>query len=260
MGILYSGKVEICGVNTAQLKVLKEAENQELIRRYRESGSRSAREQLISGNLRLVLSVIKRFSSRGENLDDLFQVGCIGLIKAIDNFDTSHQVRFSTYAVPMIIGEIRRYLRDNNPIRVSRSLRDVAYKAMKAKEAFIAEHRREPTTTELAAALGMEVSDVVIALEAIVDPVSLYEPMYQDGGDMLFVIDQVGDYSDATDWQSEISMRSAIQALSEREKKIISLRFLGGKTQMEVAEEIGISQAQISRLEKAALEKIKKEL
>lgn len=247
-------------MNTAELKVLTEAQNQALILRLREKRDMVAREQLIAGNLRLVLSVIKRFASRGENLDDLFQVGCIGLIKAIDNFDPIHKVRFSTYAVPMIIGEIRRYLRDNNPIRVSRSLRDTAYKAMKAKEAFTAAHRREPTTTELAGELDLPVSDVVIALEAIVDPVSLYEPMYADGGDVLYVIDQVGDSSDDRDWQSELSMKTAISNLDEREKRIISLRFLGGKTQMEVAREIGISQAQISRLEKGALEKIKREL
>lgn len=252
-------KVEICGVTTSKLPVLKEKEKEELLRRTKE-GDLSAREELVNGNLRLVLSVIQRFVNRGENLDDLFQVGCIGLIKAIDNFDTSHNVRFSTYAVPMIIGEIRRYLRDNNSIRVSRSMRDLAYKAMQVKERLTGQWLREPTVDEIAKELGMEKENVVLALEAIVDPVSLYEPVYSDGGDTIYVMDQVGDHSDDKDWLDEISFKEAISRLDDREKKILSLRFFGGKTQMEVAQEIGISQAQVSRLEKGALTRIKRQM
>lgn len=253
-------KVEICGVNTSKLKVLKESEKLELLKRVRENGDEEARTQLVSGNLRLVLSVVQKFTNRGENLDDLFQVGCIGLIKSIDNFDTSHNVRFSTYAVPMIIGEIRRYLRDNNSIRVSRSLRDIAYKAMQVKERLVGENMKEPTVDQIAKEMGVPKSDIVMALEAIVEPVSLYEPAYSDGGDTIFVMDQVGDKTGDKDWLDEISLKEAIKNLGEREKKILSLRFFVGKTQMEVAQEIGISQAQVSRLEKSALNRIKKQI
>lgn len=249
-------KVEICGVNTAKLPVLSEKQKSALLRRSRE-GDKSAREELINGNLRLVLSVIQRFTSRGENPDDLFQVGCIGLIKSIDNFDICQNVRFSTYAVPMIIGEIRRYLRDNNSIRVSRSVKDTAYRAMQAKERLMAENQKEPTVEEIGRALGLPKEEVVIALESIVEPVSLYEPVYSDGGDTLYVLDQVGDHNDEQSWLDELALKEAVAALSPREKQILRLRFLKGKTQMEVAGEIGISQAQVSRLEKGALERIK---
>ena len=252
-------KVEICGVNTATLKVLTEAEKIELLRRM-QAGDRKARDELVQGNLRLVLSVVQRFTQRGENLDDLFQVGCIGLIKSIDNFDLSQNVRFSTYAVPMIIGEIRRYLRDNNTIRISRSMRDIAYRAMQMKELLLAENHREPTVEEIARRLELPREEVVVALEAIVDPVSLYEPIYNDGGDTIYVMDQVGDHNDDRNWLEEIALKDAIAALSEREKKILRLRFFKGMTQVEVSGEIGISQAQVSRLEKGALDKIKKEL
>lgn len=252
-------KVEICGVNTSKLKVLKESEKIELLHKMKE-GDKEARTQLVNGNLRLVLSVVQKFTNRGENLDDLFQVGCIGLIKSIDNFDTSLNVRFSTYAVPMIIGEIRRYLRDNNSIRVSRSLRDTAYKAMQIKEWLTAKNDREPTVEEIAREMGIKKEDVVMALEAIVEPISLYEPAYNDGGDTIYVMDQIGDKQSDKDWLDEISLKEAIENLGEREKKILSLRFLVGKTQMEVAKEVGISQAQVSRLEKAALTRIKKQI
>ena len=252
-------KVEICGVNTATLKVLSESEKMRLLREMR-AGNRQARDELVNGNLRLVLSVIQRFTGRGENLDDLFQVGCIGLIKAIDNFDLSLDVRFSTYAVPMIIGEIRRYLRDNNAIRISRSMRDTAYRAMQMKEQLINETHREPTVEEIARRLELPREDIVVALEAIVDPVSLYEPIYNDGGDTIYVMDQIGDRNDDSNWLDEIALKEAIAGLSQREKKILKLRFLKGMTQVEVSGEIGISQAQVSRLEKGALEKIKKEL
>ena len=215
---------------------------------------------MINGNLKLVLSVIQRFTNRGENLDDLFQVGCIGLMKAIDHFNTDLDVKFSTYAVPMIIGEIRRYLRDYNAIRVSRSLKDTAYKAMQAKEALTARNSTEPTIEEIAKEMGAKREDVVLALEAIVDPVSLYEPVYSDGGDTIYVMDQIGDQSDDSNWLDEISIKESIQKLNDREKKILSLRFFNGKTQVEVADEIGISQAQVSRLEKSALDKIKNNL
>lgn len=253
---MYYNKVEICGVNTAKLTVLKEAQKIELLKKMHD-GDASARDKLIEGNLRLVLSVIQRFLNRNENLDDLFQVGCIGLIKAIDNFDISQNVRFSTYAVPMIIGEIRRYLRDNNSIRVSRSLRDTAYKAMQAKEALTAELGREPNISEIAKRLEMKKADVVMALEAIVEPMSLYDPVYSDGGDTIYVLDQIKDKNDDNNWLEELNMKEAIAALGDREKKILALRFFEGKTQMEVASEIGISQAQVSRLEKGALDKIK---
>lgn len=227
-----------------------------LLKRVKE-GDKRAREELISGNLRLVLSVIQRFSNRGENPDDLFQVGCIGLIKSIDNFDISQNVRFSTYAVPMIIGEIRRYLRDNNAVRVSRSMRDTAYHAMQAKERLTASLGREPTVEEVAQELGIKKEEVVLALEAIVDPISLYEPVYSDGGDTIYVMDQIGDANDDSSWIDEITLKESIKNLNDREKKILALRFLKGKTQMEVAAEIGISQAQVSRLEKGALRRIK---
>lgn len=222
-------------------------------------GDMSARETFIGGNLRLVLSVIQRFNNRGENLDDLFQIGCIGLIKAIDNFDTSHQVKFSTYAVPMIIGEIRRYLRDNNQIRVSRSLRDIAYKTLKAKEEYINKHAKEPTIDELAKILELQKEDIVFALESIQDPISLHEPAYNDGTDTIFVMDQVKDTKNTDEqWLEKIALSEAMKRLTDREKHIINLRFFSGKTQMEVAEEIGISQAQVSRLEKGALDRMKK--
>lgn len=253
---MYYNKVEICGVNTAKLTVLKEAQKIELLKKMHE-GDSSARDKLIEGNLRLVLSVIQRFLNRNENLDDLFQVGCIGLIKAIDNFDISQNVRFSTYAVPMIIGEIRRHLRDYNSIRVSRSLRDTAYRAMQAKEALTAELGREPNISEIAKKLEMKKADVVMALESIVEPMSLYDPVYSDGGDTIYVLDQIKDKNDDNNWLEELNMKEAIASLGEREKKILALRFFEGRTQMEVASEIGISQAQVSRLEKGALDKIK---
>ena len=252
-------KVDICGVNTAKLKVLTEKEKTELLRRVKE-GDKQAREELINGNLRLVLSVIQRFTNRGENLDDLFQVGCIGLIKAIDHFDMNQGVRFSTYGVPMIIGEIRRYLRDNNSIRVSRSLRDTAYKAMQVKEKMTAQNNREPTIEEIAKALDLPREDVVLALESIVEPVSLYEPVFSDGGNTIYVMDQVGENNDDNNWLDEIALKEAISDLSDREKRILTMRFFQGKTQMEVASEIGISQAQVSRLEKGALGKIKRDI
>ena len=252
------GKVEICGVNTARLKVLSSQETRELLVRSHQ-GDKQAREKLIAGNLRLVLSVIQRFGNRGENPDDLFQVGCIGLMKAIDHFDVSQGVQFSTYGVPMIIGEVRRFLRDNNAVRVSRSLRDTAYKAIQCRERLTGENGREPTVEEIAQALSLKREDVVLALEAIVEPVSLYEPVYEHGGDTIYLMDQVGDGNDQ-DWLDEIALKQAIQNLNPREKKILSLRFLKGMTQMEVAKVIGISQAQVSRLEKAALQKVKREI
>lgn len=249
-------KVEICGINTNNIKVLSEKEKTELLVKAH-NGDKEAREKLINSNLRLVLSVIQRFTNRGENPDDLFQVGCIGLIKAIDNFDLSHEVRFSTYAVPMIIGELRRYLRDNNSVRVSRSLRDTAYKAIQVKEKLSNELMREPTAEEIAENLGISKQQVVLALEAIVEPVSLYEPVYNEGGDAIYVLDQIGDNSSAESWIDEILIKQAIEELSDREKNILKMRFIIGKTQTEVAKEIGISQAQVSRLEKGALKKIK---
>ena len=231
----------------------------ELLQRMRR-GDPDARETLINGNLRLVLSVVQRFTNRGENLDDLFQVGCIGLIKAIDHFDIQQGVRFSTYAVPMVIGEIRRHLRDFSPVRVSRSLKDIAYKAMQAKERLTASLGHEPTVVEIAGEIGLPKENVVLALEAIVDPVSLYEPVFSDGGDTIYVMDQVSDHSDDGNWVDEIAIREALSKLSDREKKIIALRFFRGKTQVEVSAEIGISQAQVSRLEKGALAKVKGEI
>ncbi len=252
----YYNKVEICGIDTSKLKTLSEKEITELMIKAK-GGDKRAREELINGNLRLVLSVIQRFTSRGENIDDLFQVGCIGLIKAIDNFDTSLNLRFSTYGVPMIIGEIRRYLRDYNPIRVSRSIRDTAYHAMQVKEQIINETQKEPTVEEIAERLGVKRENVVIALEAIVDPVSLYEPVYYDAGDTIYVMDQIGDSNSDVNWIDEILLKKSINDLGEREKRILSLRFMNGMTQTEVAKEIGISQAQVSRLEKGAMDKIK---
>ena len=248
-------KVEICGVNTAKLQTLKNDEMRELLDRSHH-GDKDARDKLICGNLRLVLSVIQRFTSRGENPDDLFQVGCIGLIKAIDNFDPSHEVMFSTYGVPMISGEVKRFLRDNNAVRVSRSMRDTAYRAMQIKEQLTNENGKEPNITEIAKRMELPPEDVVIALESIVEPVSLYEPVFSDGGDTIYVMDQIGDGSDS-DWIDEIALKEAVQALGDREKRILTMRFFQGKTQMEVAKEIHISQAQVSRLEKGALEKIK---
>ena len=254
------GKVEIAGVNTAKLKVLKNEETMELLRRTK-AGDQEARRELIEGNLRLVLSVIQRFAGRGENADDLFQVGCVGLIKAIDNFDINQPVRFSTYGVPMIIGEIRRYLRDNSAIRVSRSMRDTAYKVLQAKDAFMAQHQREPTVDEIAAVLGIRREDIVFALDAIVDPVSLYEPVYSDGGDTICVMDQVKDSKNTDEsWLEHIALKEAMNRLSDRERHILNLRFFEGKTQMEVSAEVGISQAQVSRLEKSAINQIKKNL
>ena len=253
---MYYNKVEICGVNTADLAVLDDDEKRDLLVRAK-NGDGRAREELIYGNLRLVLSVIRRFGGKKDNADDLFQVGCIGLVKAVDNFNTELDVKFSTYAVPMIIGEIRRYLRDNNLIRVSRSIKDTAYKAMQVKERMIAENQTEPTVSQIAKELKLPVEDVVIALESIVSPMSLYDPVYSDGGDTIYVLDQLGDNNDDKNWLQEIAFRQALEDLTDREKHILSLRFMQGKTQMEVSQEIGISQAQVSRLEKGALEKIK---
>jgi RNA polymerase sporulation-specific sigma factor len=256
---LQYNKVEICGVNTAELVILSEEQKFTLLKKA-QAGDQAARSELICGNLRLVLSVVQRFTNRGESMDDLFQVGCIGLIKAIDHFDTSLDVRFSTYAVPMIIGEIRRYLRDNNAIRVSRSLRDTAYRAMQVREQLTTEKGSEPSIQEIADALQLPRADVVVALESVVEPISLYEPVFSDGGDTIYVMDQVSDHNDDRSWLDEIVLKEAIASLSDREKRILSLRFFRGKTQMEVASLIGISQAQVSRLEKSALLKIKSQL
>lgn len=252
-------KVEICGVNTAKLQTLKNDEMRELLDRSHH-GDKDARDKLICGNLRLVLSVIQRFTSRGENPDDLFQVGCIGLIKAIDNFDPSHEVMFSTYGVPMISGEAKRFLRDNNAVRVSRSMRDTAYRAMQIKEQLTNENGKEPNITEIAKRMELPPEDIVIALESIVEPVSLYEPVFSDGGDTIYIMDQVKGGTTDGDWLEEIAMREAIRDLTDRERKILSMRFIDGKTQTEVAGEIGISQAQVSRLEKGAMSRIKAEL
>lgn len=246
-------KVEICGVNTAKLPLLSEQEKEALFARIKK-GDESAREEYIKGNLRLVLSVIKRFSASNENADDLFQIGCVGLMKAVDNFDPGREVKFSTYAVPMIIGEIRRYLRDNNSIRVSRSLRDIAYKAIYAKEGYVRKYMKEPTVQEIASEIGIAKEEIVFALDAIQSPMSLYEPVYSDGGDTLYVMDQVSDKkSREENWVEELSLEAAMERLNERERYIIRLRFFEGKTQVEVAEQIQISQAQVSRLEKNAL-------
>ncbi|HHV80024.1 MAG TPA: RNA polymerase sporulation sigma factor SigG [Firmicutes bacterium] len=253
-------KVEICGVNTAKLPVLSNNRMRQLFIKVKQ-GDKKAREELVHGNLRLVLSVIQRFNNRGEDVDDLFQIGCIGLMKAIDNFDLNQNVRFSTYAVPMIIGEIRRYLRDNNHIRVSRSLRDIAYKALQVRDSLVSRYSREPTIKEIASELNVPQEEVVFALDAIQDPISLFEPVYHDSGDPIYVMDQISDEkNDDATWLDGISIREAMERLSPREKLILSKRFYEGKTQMEVAEEIGISQAQVSRLEKAALNHIKKHM
>jgi len=252
-------KVEICGVNTAKLQTLKNDEMRELLDRSHH-GDKDARDKLICGNLRLGLSVIQHCTSRGENPDDLFQVGCIGLIKAIDNFDPSHEVMFSTYGVPMISGEVKRFLRDNNAVRVSRSMRDTAYRAMQIKEQLTNENGKEPNITEIAKRMELPPEDVVIALESIVEPVSLYEPVFSDGGDTIYIMDQVKGGTTDGDWLEEIAMREAIRNLTDRERKILSMRFIDGKTQTEVAGEIGISQAQVSRLEKGAMSRIKAEL
>ena len=249
-------KVEICGIKTADLKVLKESEKTDLFKKMK-NGSKTARDELINGNLKLVLSVIQRFSERGESMDDLFQVGCIGLIKAIDNFNIDLNFKFSTYAVSMIIGEIRRFLRDNNPIRVSRSIRDTAYKAMQAKETLLKSNNREPTVDEIAEYMQIKKEDVVIALEAIVEPISIYEPVYSEGGDTIYVCDQIGDKNTDASWVNVLNVKEQLKALPKREKDIIHKRYILGKTQTEVAEEIGISQAQVSRLEKNAIKRIK---
>ena len=254
------GKVEICGINTAELKVLKNDEMVALLQRLRQ-GDESVREELICGNLRLVLAVIQRFSGRGENADDLFQVGCIGLMKAIDNFDISQNVRFSTYGVPMIMGEIRRYLRDNSAIRVSRSVRDTAYRVLQAREALMAEDQREPSVEQIAQYLGLPREEVVVAMDAVVDPISLYEPLYDQAGDTVCVMDQVKDTANTDEhWLDRLSLKEAIGKLDARQRKILAMRFYQGKTQMETAAEIGISQAQVSRLEKGAIACIKREM
>ncbi len=253
-------KVEICGVNTAKLPILTNEQKIKLFERIKQ-GDAAAREEFINGNLRLVLSVIQRFNNRGENIDDLFQVGCIGLIKSIDNFDLKHQVKFSTYAVPMIIGEVRRYLRDYNSIRVSRSLRDIAYKALQAKERFVNDNAREPSMEEIAKELNISKQELVFALDAISDPISLFELVYHDGTDNVFVMDQLCDDKNTDNvWLENIALNEAMKSLTSREKHILNLRFFQGRTQMEVADEIGISQAQVSRLEKSALAQMRKNM
>ena len=257
---MYYNKVEICGVNTSELKVLSDDEKKELLIKTKQ-GDKQARRELISGNLRLVLSVVQRFTGRRENLDDLFQVGCIGLVKAVDNFNIELDVKFSTYAVPMIIGEIRRYLRDNNSIRISRSVRDLAYRALQAKEALIKSKECEPTVDEVAKYLDVPKESVVRAMEAIVEPISLYEPVYNDGGDSIYVMDQISDTGSSDEiWLENIALKQAMKCLDERERTIINLRYYKNKTQLEIAEEIGISQAQVSRLEKGALEHMRKQI
>ncbi len=257
---MYYNKVEICGVNTAKLATLTSEEKHDLLVRTK-AGDMAARQKLIDGNLRLVLSIIQRFTNRRENLDDLFQVGCIGLIKAVDNFNLDLDVKFSTYAVPMIIGEVRRYLRDNNTIRVSRSVRDLAYRALQARERLAKTMASEPTLAQIAAELGEKEENIAQAIEAIVEPVSLYEPVYNDGGDSIYIMDQISDAGASDEaWLENIALKEAMKRLSDREKKIIHLRFFNGKTQMEIADEIGISQAQVSRLEKGALERIRKQM
>lgn len=255
--IMAYNKVVISGINTSELVVLKEEEKIQLLKEIKETGSKSARDKLINGNLRLVLSVIQRFTGRGEDIDDLFQIGVVGLIKAINNFDLTKEVRFSTYCVPMITGELRRHLRDYSQIKVSRSLRDLAYKAIQAKERLILKNQREPNIEEIANEIGENRADVVIALESISDPISLYEPVYSDSDDNMYIMDQIGDKNDVESWMDELSIRDAIKQLGERERNILYLRFLQGKTQVEVANEIGISQAQVSRLEKNAINRIK---
>lgn len=257
---MYYNKVEICGVNTSKLETLSADEKRELLI-LAKAGDEAARERLIGGNLRLVLSIVQRFSARGENMDDLFQVGCIGLIKAVDNFNVELDVKFSTYAVPMIIGEIRRYLRDNNSIRVSRSVRDLAYRALQAKEALSRRMNTDPTVDQIAAEIGEKPEDIAAAMEAIAEPVSLYDPVYNDAGDSIYVMDQIRDESCTDDgWIEDIALTEAMKNLGSRERDIINMRFFKGKTQMEIAGEIGISQAQVSRLEKGALERIKRQM
>lgn len=257
---MYYNKVEICGVNTSKLKTLGDEEKRELLKKSKE-GDTEARQKLIYGNLRLVLSIIQRFSSRHDDMDDLFQVGCIGLVKAVDNFNIDLDVKFSTYAVPMIIGEIRRYLRDNNAIRISRSVRDTAYRALQAREALLSEKQAEPTVDEIAARIGEKKENVMRAMEAIIEPISLYEPVYNENGDSIYLMDQLSDSNPADEsWLENIALKEAMKKLSERERKIINLRFYKNKTQMEIAEEIGISQAQVSRLEKGALERMRKQI
>ncbi len=256
---MYSGKVEICGVNTAQLPVLTERQKTELLRAAR-AGNAAARQKMIQGNLRLVLSVVQKFAGRGENLDDLFQVGCIGLIKAIDNFDPALNVRFSTYGVPMIVGEIRRFLRDNNPVRVSRSIRDLAYHAMQAREELQKQTGREPRVSEIAEKVGAAPENVAMALESVVEPASLYEPVYGDGDESVALLDRVPEASGEESWISSIMFKDTVRALGARERRIIALRYLSGKTQVQVAREIGISQAQVSRLEKGALCRIREQI
>jgi RNA polymerase sporulation-specific sigma factor len=257
---MYYNKVEICGVNTANLKVLTDEEKKTLLKKTKE-GDETARQELIYGNLRLVLSIIQRFTNRKENMDDLFQVGCIGLVKAVDNFNTDLDVKFSTYAVPMIIGEIRRYLRDNNSIRISRSVRDLAYRALQAREDLIREKECDPTPEEIAVRLGEKKEAVVRAMEAIIEPISLYEPVYSENGDSIYVMDQLSDSNSSDElWLENIALREAMQKLNDRERTIIHLRYYKNKTQMEIAEEIGISQAQVSRLEKGALEHMRKQV
>ena len=256
---MYSGTVEICGVNTAQLPVLTERQKTELLRAAR-AGNTAARQKMIQGNLRLVLSVVQKFAGRGENLDDLFQVGCIGLIKAIDNFDPALNVRFSTYGVPMIVGEIRRFLRDNNPVRVSRSIRDLAYHAMQAREELQKQTGREPRVSEIAEKVGAAPENVAMALESVVEPASLYEPVYSDGDESVALLDRVPEASGEESWISSIMFKDTVRALGARERRIIALRYLSGKTQVQVAREIGISQAQVSRLEKGALCRIREQI
>ena len=253
-------KVVISGINTSKLTVLKEEEKIALLKEIKATGSKEARDKLINGNLRLVLSVIQKFTNRGEDIDDLFQIGVVGLIKAINNFDLTKEVRFSTYCVPMISGELRRFLRDCNYIKVSRSMRDLAYKVIQTKEKLTSENQKEPTIEEIAREIGVNKSDAVLALESISDPVSLYEPVYSDNGDSLYELDQISDKNDADNWINEIALKEAVKSLQPREKNILYLRFFQGKTQVEVANEIGISQAQVSRLEKGALLRIKKQI
>ena len=257
---MYYNKVEICGVNTADLKFLTDEEKKTLLKRTKE-GDKQARQELICGNLRLVLSIIQRFTNRKESMDDLFQVGCIGLVKAVDNFNTDLDVKFSTYAVPMIIGEIRRYLRDNNSIRISRSVRDLAYRSLQAREELIREKECDPSPEEIAQRIGEKKESVVHAMEAIIEPISLYEPVYSEGGDSIYVMDQLSDSSSSEEiWLENIAIREAMQRLTERERTILHMRYYKNKTQMEIAEEIGISQAQVSRLEKGALEHMRKQV
>ena len=257
---MYYNKVEICGVNTAKLKVLSDDEKRSLLERS-QAGDEEARKELIYGNLRLVLSIIQRFSNRKENMDDLFQVGCIGLVKAVDHFNLELDVKFSTYAVPMIIGEIRRYLRDNNSIRISRSLRDLAYRALQAREELIREKEGDPTVEEIAARVGEKKENIVRAMEAIIEPISLYEPVFNDNGDSMYVMDQLSDSNSSDEiWRENIALEEAMLTLNERERTIIVLRYYKNKTQMEIAEVIGISQAQVSRLEKGALEQMRKHM